>query len=131
MRAVGLTRRFGDVTALDDVSIEVDAGEVVALVGRPGAGKSTLLHALAGIDPPDAGTVDRHGVRFLVQAVPAAEDVSFGPTIPARVSEVDAVEPGALVLVEEPAEFIRHAWEREALDRVPVSYTHLTLPTKA
>ena len=51
----GVTKRFGAVEALTDVDFEVDAGEVVALVGDNGAGKSTLIKAIAGIQPGDEG----------------------------------------------------------------------------
>ena len=55
LEAVGLTRRFGAIEALRDVSLALHAGEVVALVGENGAGKSTLIKILAGILRPDAG----------------------------------------------------------------------------
>ena len=49
--------RFGDVLALDEVTVDVPGGSVVAVVGGDGAGKSTLLRALVGEVPVDAGTV--------------------------------------------------------------------------
>src|SRR4051812_33048417 len=52
-----VTRRFGDVTALADLSLTVHVGEVVALVGPSGCGKSTLLELLAGLQVADDGTV--------------------------------------------------------------------------
>jgi D-xylose transport system ATP-binding protein len=53
--ARGVSKRFGAVEALVDVDFDVDAGEVVALVGDNGAGKSTLIKAIAGVQPADAG----------------------------------------------------------------------------
>ncbi|HET7243197.1 MAG TPA: ABC transporter ATP-binding protein [Streptosporangiaceae bacterium] len=52
------TVRFGHVLALDDVTVEVPGGSVVAVVGGDGAGKSTLLRALAGEVPLDSGTIE-------------------------------------------------------------------------
>jgi simple sugar transport system ATP-binding protein len=57
VEVVGLTKRFGTVTALDDVSIRVAAGSFHALLGENGAGKSTLVKCLVGYHPPDAGSV--------------------------------------------------------------------------
>ncbi|WP_136517539.1 ABC transporter ATP-binding protein [Cellulomonas telluris] len=56
-----VTRRFGAVTALDDVSLRVEAGEIVGLLGPNGAGKTTLLSLLSGLRRPDGGTVRLFG----------------------------------------------------------------------
>ncbi len=55
--ADGVTKTFSGITALDDVSLRVDAGEAVGLIGPNGAGKTTLFNCLLGILRPDAGTV--------------------------------------------------------------------------
>jgi ABC-2 type transport system ATP-binding protein len=59
LAATGLTKRYGERTALRDVSFEAAAGELVAIIGPNGAGKTTLLSILAGIQRPDAGSVTR------------------------------------------------------------------------
>ncbi|GGU73308.1 sugar ABC transporter ATP-binding protein [Lentzea flava] len=59
--ARGVTKRFGRTLALDDVGIEIRAGESHALVGRNGAGKSTLVSILTGMQVPDAGEVSFFG----------------------------------------------------------------------
>jgi ABC-2 type transport system ATP-binding protein len=61
LKVSGLRRAFGPVTILDRFSLEVRAGEAVALTGRNGAGKSTLLRCLVGADRPDDGTVEVMG----------------------------------------------------------------------
>jgi sulfate/thiosulfate transport system ATP-binding protein len=52
-----VTRRFGDFLAVDDVSLDVPAGSLTALLGPSGSGKSTLLRMIAGLDMPDSGRV--------------------------------------------------------------------------
>src|SRR5687767_3679116 len=52
-----ISKRFGGVAALDQVSFEIRCGEVHAVVGENGAGKSTLMKMLAGIHQPDAGEI--------------------------------------------------------------------------
>jgi len=56
------TKRFGPVLALDDISIEVRRGEVLALLGDNGAGKSTLIKCISGVHQFDSGQVDIDGV---------------------------------------------------------------------
>jgi putative ABC transport system ATP-binding protein len=57
LRARGLVKRFGQTTALDGVDFAASPGESVAIMGASGSGKTTLLHALAGIEPPDEGSI--------------------------------------------------------------------------
>jgi ABC-type lipoprotein export system ATPase subunit len=67
LRAQGLVKTFGRGRAarrvLDGASIEVAAGELVAVVGRSGSGKSTLLHVLGGLDRAEAGSIELAGQR--------------------------------------------------------------------
>ncbi len=53
----GVTKRFGGLTAVNNVSFNVEAGEIFGLIGPNGAGKSTLLNCLAGLTKPNAGTI--------------------------------------------------------------------------
>jgi phosphonate transport system ATP-binding protein len=57
IRVVGLKKRFGDRIVLDDVSFDVAAGEVVAILGASGAGKTTLFRCLARLAPSDDGQI--------------------------------------------------------------------------
>lgn len=57
----GISKSFGAVAALSGIDLDVSAGEVVAVVGDNGAGKSTLVKVLAGVHPPDTGTVTFEG----------------------------------------------------------------------
>ena len=56
-----VTKRFGRFVALNDVSLEVQSGELLALLGPSGSGKTTLLRIIAGLETPDAGSVILHG----------------------------------------------------------------------
>lgn len=60
----GLTKRFGSFTALDNVSLTVESGEVHCLLGENGAGKSTLCNLIFGVHKPDAGVITLAGEAF-------------------------------------------------------------------
>ncbi|NUP65942.1 MAG: ABC transporter ATP-binding protein [Nonomuraea sp.] len=61
VRLEAVSKRYGDTLALDGVSLEIRAGEAVAVMGPSGCGKSTLLNMIAGLDRPDGGTVTVRG----------------------------------------------------------------------
>jgi ABC-2 type transport system ATP-binding protein len=58
----GITKRFGGIVALDNVSIAIQPGELVALLGPNGAGKTTAVRLLLGLTRPDAGTARVFGL---------------------------------------------------------------------
>jgi sulfate transport system ATP-binding protein len=92
----GVSKRFGDFAALDDVSLEVPEGSLTALLGPSGSGKSTLLRIIGGLESPDAGSVridgddvtnvapQRRGIGFVFQHYAAfrhmtvRDNVAFG-----------------------------------------------------
>src|SRR6185503_1289752 len=61
LRVTGLEVRFGGLTAVDGVSLEVRPGEIVALIGPNGAGKTTVFNAISGLVTPTAGSVEIFG----------------------------------------------------------------------
>jgi sulfate/thiosulfate transport system ATP-binding protein len=115
------TRRFGAFTALDDVSVEIPSGSLTALLGPSGSGKSTLLRVIAGLERPDAGSVEidgrdattlppqRRGVGFVFQHYAAfkhmtvRENIAFGLKVARRPkAEVRARVDELLELVQLP-----------------------------
>src|SRR5262249_25076734 len=97
-----VSKTFGSFTALDDVSVSVEAGSLTALLGPSGSGKSTLLRVIAGLERPDAGRVSianvdvtgrppqQRGVGFVFQHYAAFkhmtvwDNVAFGLSIRKR-----------------------------------------------
>nr|WP_323793449.1 ATP-binding cassette domain-containing protein [Nocardioides sp.] len=73
----GIHKRFGAVQALTDVSLDVAAGEVVALVGDNGAGKSTLVKVISGVYQPDAGDIELAGKKVKVGGPRQAQDLGI------------------------------------------------------
>ncbi|HSV58844.1 MAG TPA: ATP-binding cassette domain-containing protein, partial [Variovorax sp.] len=63
LELAGVSKHFGAIQALCDVSLSLEAGEVVGLMGDNGAGKSTLVKIVAGNYPPSAGTIAMAGER--------------------------------------------------------------------
>ncbi|MFF9631172.1 ABC transporter ATP-binding protein [Streptomyces fradiae] len=61
VRLDGVHKEYGDAKALDGLSLEIRAGDAVAVMGPSGCGKSTLLNMVAGLDRPTSGTVEVHG----------------------------------------------------------------------
>lgn len=103
----GLSKSFGGVRALANVSLHVEPGEVLALVGENGAGKSTLIRVLSGAHAPDAGTLTLDG-RELSRLSPE-QARAFGIAViyqqPALLPDLSVAEN--LALGDEPARLFR------------------------
>lgn len=78
LQAVGVTQRFGDLVANDDVDLDVRAGEVHALLGENGAGKSTLMKVLYGVNHPQAGQVLVDGAAIPLGSPGASRAAGIG-----------------------------------------------------
>jgi energy-coupling factor transport system ATP-binding protein len=89
-RVKGLTASYGPIPALAGVTLDLHAGEVVAVMGRNGAGKSTLLHHLVGLRRPQRGAVDVLGRE--PATLPAAEAIRLVGLVPQ--------DPGSLLCAE-------------------------------
>ncbi len=83
LQVLGINKSFPGVRALRDVDLQILPGEVLSVVGENGAGKSTLMKILAGVQPPDSGTILADG-----------RPVSFG-------SVSDAMDAGIALIHQE------------------------------
>ncbi|WP_163543499.1 ABC transporter ATP-binding protein [Occultella kanbiaonis] len=127
LAADGVSLAFGETLAVDDITVQIRQGEVVAVMGPSGSGKSTLLHLLAGLLRPDRGSVSLLGERFddrpeRVRARARLEHLGFVFQFGDLVPELTVVEN-----VELPLRLLGHrqrtARERakEMLDRLGIA----------
>ena len=79
IRAEGLTKRFGPMLAVDELSLEVAQGEAFALVGPDGAGKTTTIRLLCGIMDPDGGRAEVLGFDTVRESERIKESIGFMP----------------------------------------------------
>jgi sulfate transport system ATP-binding protein len=128
-----LNKRFGATVVCDDLSLDIPAGQLVALLGPSGSGKTTLLRMIAGLEVPDSGTVLFHGedttgadvrergVGFVFQHyalfghMTVFENVAFGLRVRPK-----AVRPGEAAIRAKVAELLALV----QLDRLADRYPH-------
>src|SRR5687768_6105112 len=72
----GISKQFGQITALSDMQLDIADGEFFVLLGPSGAGKTTTLRVIAGLEQPDGGTVRMNG-EDVTKAAPAQRDCAF------------------------------------------------------
>jgi ABC-type sugar transport system ATPase subunit len=77
LRVEHVSKRFGAVTALIDINLHLERGEVLALLGDNGAGKSTLLKILCGFQPPDTGRILLNGEEVTLKSVDHARSLGI------------------------------------------------------
>lgn len=77
LQAVNLTKRFGGLVAVDDVSVDIHIGEVVGLVGDNGAGKSTLIKMISGVYQPNDGDIYFEGKNVTFSGPREARDLGI------------------------------------------------------
>ncbi|MGB7423330.1 MAG: ABC transporter ATP-binding protein [Ornithinimicrobium sp.] len=135
LECVGVTKRFGATTAVNEISLSLARGEALAIVGPSGCGKSTLLRMMAGLNSIDSGTIrvggrevagpstfvpaERRGVGIVFQDLAlfphlsVADNVAFGLTrrTPARTGQADSRRRSWL-------RDTRHSKNEETQDRV-------------
>jgi branched-chain amino acid transport system ATP-binding protein len=140
LQAVGISKRFGGLSALSDVSVEVRRGEIFGLIGPNGAGKTTLFNVLTGIYAPDGGECHFGGMRLtglkphqvaangiartfqnirLFADMTALENVMVGRHVRTRAGVLGAILRGAATRAEEAAivEFSRALLEYVGIAR--------------
>ncbi len=92
LRGIGITRRWGGLVAVDQVSIALTRGEVHAVIGTNGAGKSTLINILSGEMPPSAGQVELSGQDVTAWSQPRRARAGLG-----RSYQRNTIYPGFTV----------------------------------
>jgi ABC-type sugar transport system ATPase subunit len=111
LRATGIGKSFGAVTALHDAGLEVARGEVVALAGENGSGKSTLARVIAGVLPCDRGRIELEGrpVRFDNPRQALAAGVCLVSQDPTLVPSLSIAENVLLARLTRPARLVDRA----------------------
>jgi general nucleoside transport system ATP-binding protein len=141
----GISKRFGQVQALDQVDLAVEAGTISAVVGENGAGKTTLMRALYGAMQPDAGVIhiDGKAVRFSssAQAIAAgigmvSQHYSIIPELTCLQNLMLGAEPGWAVRLREATDHAEELarkmgfqfdWHREAAELSPAGAQKLEI----
>ena len=87
-----VTKRFGEIVALDRVSLSLARGEFFGLLGPNGAGKTTLMSLVAGLRAPDSGSISISGQRVGPNAMAPRHELGFVPQAIALYEELSAEE---------------------------------------
>lgn len=105
----GLSRRYGPVVALDDVSIEVRPREILGLIGQNGSGKSTLLKVLAGVERRDGGSILLDGMQMDIRSTADATRAGIGMVFQEQ-SLIENLTVAENIFLGKPTTGLRHGW---------------------
>ena len=83
-----LTRRYGPITAVDDISFQTHSGEILGFLGPNGAGKTTTMRMITGCLPPTAGEVRIEGVGLRRDPLAAKRKIGYLPELPPLYPEL-------------------------------------------
>ncbi len=87
-----VSKSFGDLKAVDNVSLEIQSGELFSFLGPNGAGKTTTIKMLTGLMVPDSGTILLNGINILENPVEAKKLVGYIPDAPFLYNKLTGVE---------------------------------------
>lgn len=104
LQILSLTKRFGAMTAVDNLSFSVNSGEIVGLLGPNGAGKTTTIRCVASLLQPSSGTILLNGHNVADDPVAAKRTLAFVPEVP---------NPYEMLTVMEHLRFIAAAYRME------------------
>lgn len=82
LKIKNLTKKYGEKTAVDNLSLEVEAGQICAFIGHNGAGKTTTLKAIAGIIDFDGGEISIDGINIKTNPIEAKKKMAYLPDNP-------------------------------------------------
>jgi ABC-2 type transport system ATP-binding protein len=114
IEAKGLSKRYGDIVAVDDVSFSVGRGEVVGFLGPNGAGKTTTMRLLTGFLPPTDGTAVIAGHDIFEDPLAARRSVGYLPETPPLYPEMSV---SSYLHFVARIKDVRRSQRREAVDR--------------
>jgi ABC-2 type transport system ATP-binding protein len=114
IEARGLVRRYGDFTAVDDISFSVASGEILGILGPNGAGKTTTIRMVTGFLPPSAGQVTVNGRDLHADSGKARRDIGYLPENVALYTEMRVDE---YLAFRAQLEGMKRGPAREAIDR--------------
>jgi ABC-2 type transport system ATP-binding protein len=92
IKVEGLTKRYGPTTAVNNISFEVDRGEIVGFLGPNGAGKTTTMRILTGFLPPTTGKASVAGYDVMEQPLEVKKRIGYLPETPPLYPEMEVIE---------------------------------------